>query len=292
MLLTIPEQISCFGVRGELRVAVDDTTLFSFYAKASASKCGVSFDDCGPSSAFIGCFFDNVAERSDAARFGRNTVFVVPSESVHLKTPAERENAFLACFPTESFTADILLNASVNEGTCRFKHGGASAFVASLFRVLFANADRLDGEDFSCALYSLLLCIYLLLDTSFEREAGGGDGALIARTRRHIERRYAHYDLGLDNVARSLDCSRSTLFRALKRNELSLTQMIHDVRMSHAACMLASCRNVQDVVAKVGYLDHSAFCKAFRRYAGMTPTEYRRVAEEKERREHDLLPPE
>lgn len=57
---------------------------------------------------------------------------------------------------------------------------------------------------------------------------------------------------------------------------MTLNQYITDFRMKKAAQLLADPRNrISDISSQVGYNDGNYFSKSFRKYAGVSPSEYR-----------------
>ncbi|MEY2440750.1 MAG: AraC family transcriptional regulator [bacterium] len=91
-----------------------------------------------------------------------------------------------------------------------------------------------------------------------------------------VEVEYAR-DLGLDEVARRVACSRRQLQRCYAEIG-GTTYRTHLIatRMERAAELLAgSGLTVRAVADSVGYRQPAQFAKAFRRHHGVTPSEYR-----------------
>jgi AraC family transcriptional regulator of adaptative response / methylphosphotriester-DNA alkyltransferase methyltransferase len=91
-----------------------------------------------------------------------------------------------------------------------------------------------------------------------------------------VEVEYAG-DLGLDEVARRVACSRRQLQRCYAEiGETTYRTHLIATRMQRAAELLAeSAMTVRDVADSVGYRQPAQFAKAFRRHYGMTPTAFR-----------------
>jgi AraC-like DNA-binding protein len=82
-----------------------------------------------------------------------------------------------------------------------------------------------------------------------------------------------------DTVARRLYRSRSTLQRQLVAEGTSYRQILESTRRSLAETYLRSNDYSQAEVAfMLGFTDQSNFARAFRRWTGMTPGEYRKTA--------------
>jgi AraC-like DNA-binding protein len=77
-------------------------------------------------------------------------------------------------------------------------------------------------------------------------------------------------------VAQSLGTSPRSLHRRLSDEGTRFNDLLDDVRRDFAERYLARPRlAVSEVAFLVGFNDASAFFKAFRRWTGATPTEYR-----------------
>ena len=68
-----------------------------------------------------------------------------------------------------------------------------------------------------------------------------------------------------------------TLQRRLQQNGVSYSQLVEKTRFE-MACRLLIAHNarVSSVAKTLGYNDHGSFSRAFQRWAGMSPREYRR----------------
>jgi AraC-like DNA-binding protein len=91
-----------------------------------------------------------------------------------------------------------------------------------------------------------------------------------------VEREFAS-DLSLDDIARRVASSRRQLQRAYAEiGNSTFRDHLTEVRMRKAAEMLAT-RNltVREVAHRVGYRQPAQFAKAFRRYQGVAPSDFR-----------------
>jgi AraC-like DNA-binding protein len=80
----------------------------------------------------------------------------------------------------------------------------------------------------------------------------------------------------LSRVAAKLRMSRSTLKRQLAAEGQNYTTLLDEARKAAALEYLRRNLSLNEVVFLVGYRDVSAFHRAFRRWTGRTPTEYRK----------------
>jgi AraC-like DNA-binding protein len=78
------------------------------------------------------------------------------------------------------------------------------------------------------------------------------------------------------DAADALCCSTRTLRRRLLSEGWNYQQLVDQIREIHARRALSDPRlSVTQVALKLGYSDHSGFLKAFKKWTGLTPTEFR-----------------
>jgi AraC-like DNA-binding protein len=78
-------------------------------------------------------------------------------------------------------------------------------------------------------------------------------------------------------VASTVRTSTRTLQRRLRRAGLTYGGVLQEVRCRVAAQMLTNpARKISDVARALGYSDPSHFARAFQRWTGLTPTDFRR----------------
>ena len=84
------------------------------------------------------------------------------------------------------------------------------------------------------------------------------------------------FDLGADRVARMCGLNKRTLARRLQNRGTSLRQELKELRMLKAEKTLAGTNlRISDVALMVGYSNPTVFSRAFKRWAGMSPRQYR-----------------
>lgn len=82
-------------------------------------------------------------------------------------------------------------------------------------------------------------------------------------------------DIALDDVARSIATSRRSLQRAFEGEGITFREAVAVARMRRAKALLTEGdMPVYRVADRVGYRSKAEFTKAFKRYSGMTPTDY------------------
>jgi AraC-like DNA-binding protein len=84
--------------------------------------------------------------------------------------------------------------------------------------------------------------------------------------------------ISLATTARQLGTSPRTLQRQLKRNGLSFWALVEHSRFEIASALLRQTDiQVQDLAAKLGYNTPGAFSRAFLKWAGCSPSAFRRA---------------
>ncbi|MEW5742826.1 MAG: AraC family transcriptional regulator ligand-binding domain-containing protein [Myxococcota bacterium] len=100
--------------------------------------------------------------------------------------------------------------------------------------------------------------------------------ALAAKVRDEVSRRLGREAVSVDAIASSLGLTVRTLQRRLRDEGLSYQAVLDGVRAQAAKDWLANARrSVTELAAKLGYSEAGALDRAFRRWTGKTPTEWR-----------------
>ncbi len=82
--------------------------------------------------------------------------------------------------------------------------------------------------------------------------------------------------ISLESVARQLDTTPRTLQRRLSQRGVSFRVLVEQTRFEIAGALLRETDlKVQEIAARIGYARPNAFSRAFTRWAGRSPTEYR-----------------
>ncbi|MFP4974368.1 response regulator [Paenibacillus sp. CN-4] len=109
------------------------------------------------------------------------------------------------------------------------------------------------------------------------RQPVQGSGASVRKVLDYIEEHYAE-PLTLTELAARFHFNPtylSTLFTAQVKE--GFKEYLNKIRTDKAAVLLRSGElPIADIGSRVGYGDHSYFCKVFRKYTGLSPSEYRR----------------
>jgi AraC-like DNA-binding protein len=108
------------------------------------------------------------------------------------------------------------------------------------------------------------------------REAFSSDPAFTALVRQRLAANMEGGALSMADVARSLGTSPRSLHRRLSDEGTSFNDLLDKVRRQFAEQYLGRPRlAISEVAYLVGFNDPSAFFKAFRRWTGVTPSEFR-----------------
>lgn len=110
-------------------------------------------------------------------------------------------------------------------------------------------------------------------------DPAAGEPEIVLRVRDGIDAELRGGDPALDAVARRLAMSPRTLQRRLRDHGLQFNDVLDDRRYHAAKTYLAPGDIAASEVAYLlGFADPSSFNRAFKRWSGQTPTEYRRRA--------------
>lgn len=100
--------------------------------------------------------------------------------------------------------------------------------------------------------------------------------SLSEQVRAHIQTHLAEGEPELDNIADSMGMSRLTLQRRLKAEHVSYRQLLENVRRDLASHYLQQSHlPITEMGLLLGYSETSAFSRAFRRWFGVSPRQYR-----------------
>jgi AraC-like DNA-binding protein len=98
----------------------------------------------------------------------------------------------------------------------------------------------------------------------------------LSQARAQIARRLRQPPVELDAVAGALALSTRSLQRKLQAEQLSFSQLVDEVRRELAERHLADATlDLADIAFLLGYSEQSAFQRAFKRWTGATPSQWR-----------------
>jgi AraC-like DNA-binding protein len=121
-----------------------------------------------------------------------------------------------------------------------------------------------------------VLCQVLEQQASSLLERHGGDDGFVRQVRRVLAGRLTSGEAEIGAVARELTITPRTLQRRLSAEGWSYRAVVEDTRRRAAAHYLSNrSLSIAEVSYLVGFSDVAAFHRAFRRWHGRTPTEFR-----------------
>ena len=99
---------------------------------------------------------------------------------------------------------------------------------------------------------------------------------VMARIRASLLERMAAGELSEEDSARDLHMSRRSLQRRLAEADATYQSLVDDTRRDLALRYIQDpAKSATDITFLLGYSQQSAFTRAFRRWTGSSPTEYR-----------------
>jgi AraC-like DNA-binding protein len=100
----------------------------------------------------------------------------------------------------------------------------------------------------------------------------------ICQLEQAIESVLSHPRVGVRLTASIIGTSVRTLQRQLADQGTSFSRLLHAVRFRHAKSLIEDPNMPLKVIAnRLGYTDSANFCRAFKRWTGVSPREFRRL---------------
>ena len=98
------------------------------------------------------------------------------------------------------------------------------------------------------------------------------------KVKRLIEKHLSEENFDAEKAAKLLNMSRQTLYRKLKNDGASYSDIVDEVKKEKAFTMLKQAHIPLTVIAyDLGFSELSAFTRAFKRWTGRTPADYRKT---------------
>ena len=105
------------------------------------------------------------------------------------------------------------------------------------------------------------------------------DANFIDSIRLILEIYIAHDECKIDAIAKAIDMPGRTLQRRLKASGTSFNELLGEIRFKLARTKLESnAWSIRDISTGLGYSDDAHFVRAFKRWSGMTPGEFRKIS--------------
>lgn len=108
------------------------------------------------------------------------------------------------------------------------------------------------------------------------RKRRAGKHSVRRDVERHLEPLLASGAARVDRVASAMGCSRQTLYRRLKGEELTFEQVLDGLRHRLALKLVRDGElAVKDAAYRLGFSDPAAFSRAFKRWTGQSPAMFK-----------------
>lgn len=143
-----------------------------------------------------------------------------------------------------------------------------------------AEAPQPNNEELYSYLSAAVVTTALNIHQAAAERAEQAHYQLGIRTQMYLDRHYLE-DLTLDSIAQAMGVSKYHLDRVfLTTAGCTPVQYITRRRLAHAQTLLASTgQTVRHIAEQCGYTNYSYFTSLFRRTVGITPREYRKIAQ-------------
>ena len=99
----------------------------------------------------------------------------------------------------------------------------------------------------------------------------------------YIQGHYHCCNRNVTSLAQEFGISVPHVSRSFKNfRDYGVLEYIHKVRLEHAKNMLKNDVRIKNIALDVGYTDAQAFTRAFKRYEGITPSQYKELISKNE----------
>lgn len=125
------------------------------------------------------------------------------------------------------------------------------------------------------AIEECVAALNVLSTTAMEREENHSHWAF-----RAVEILHDTYDRppSLGWLAQEIGAHPVALAQALrKRTGRTKTEIVHQIRVQRSLSLLQSTERVSGIAADLGFSDHAHFCRVFKRWMGLSPSDYLRT---------------
>lgn len=138
-----------------------------------------------------------------------------------------------------------------------------------------AAAELINDKNFAFSSVELFF-ERLLQDLTNKRNRTGDE--IVRSSVQYMEENYQNYNLTVSDIATHIGFSESHLRNAFKKETGSgVIQFLSKIRMEAAKKMLANPNaTASEIAVNAGFSEYAHFCRVFRKYTGLSPSEYRK----------------
>lgn len=196
---------------------------------------------------------------------GELPVHTIACGFTHLKCRGLQENCFVH-----------------SNDRCVVHAGEGSQLLDEMLRMLqsIAETPQTNHEELCSYLSAAVVCLALKIHRAASERAEQMHYHLGIRTQMYLDRHYLE-NLTLDGIAQAMEVSKYHLDRVfLATVGCTPMQYITRRRLAHAQTLLTSTpQTVRHIAEQCGYTNYSYFIALFRRKVGITPQQYRKIAQ-------------
>lgn len=140
----------------------------------------------------------------------------------------------------------------------------------------YTYSESLNGVKSLHLLKKELHMILNRISVKYEEQMKSGEPDMLKKVSEYIDINYANPDLNISTIALRFNVSFSHLGKTYKKyTGMSLLDHLHRLRIEKCKELLAEGVTVKDCAEKVGYSDSKALIRAFKRYEGVTPGQFK-----------------
>lgn len=199
------------------------------------------------------------------------------------RAKGERPAAVVSCGFSNLTCRGLKENCFVGSNDRCIVHAGeGSRPLDEILYVLESVVDnpQTNQEELCSYLSASAVTVALKIHRAAAKQAEQTHYQLGIRTQMYLDRHYLE-NLTLDSIAQAMEVSKYHLDRVfLATTGCTPVQYITRRRLAHAQTLLASTQQtVQHIAEQCGYTNYNYFTSLFRRNVGITPREYRKIAQ-------------
>lgn len=114
------------------------------------------------------------------------------------------------------------------------------------------------------------------IDFGLDNDMDDSNKAFVAKITAFIKENIDNSELNIEEFAKRQNISRSSLYRQIKAaTGLTPIEFIHKARINYSIELMKSDYTFSQIAYMTGFNDPKYFSKCFKKYMGMTPTEYK-----------------